>query len=307
MKGIIRRFPHRPKLSVVVVVYDMAREAPRTLQSLAVPYQTDITESDYEVIVIDNGSPQPLGRELVNNFGPQFKYHYVFNATKSPAGAINLGVTLCKGDKLCIYIDGARLASPGLLSTALRGFRLFLDPIIATLGWHLGPDVQQKSVTSGYCKEIEDGLLRNINWPHEGYRLFNISTLGLSSRRGYFSTPSESNALFMLRNTFNGMHGFDLAFDEPGGGLVNLDFFIRALEREQSQLIILLGEGTFHQIHGGASTRAHSPREDYFKNWAYKYQQIRGKPWEHPEKPAFYIGSLSSAALNALKTSFVQH
>jgi len=300
MMRLVRRFLRRPKLSVVVVVYDMGREALRTLRSLATPYQIDISEQDYEIIVMDNGSPQPLGKELVQSFGSQFRYQYVENASRSPAAAINQGVALSRGKLVGIYIDGARLASPGLLSTALRGSCLYDDPIVATLGWHLGPEVQQKSVLSGYCKQVEDALLESISWPLDGYRLFEISTLALSSRRGYFATPSESNALFMKHSTFDELHGFDTAFDEPGGGLLNLDFFIRALERGQSPLVMLLGEGTFHQIHGGASTGTQKTGEDSFQKWAEKYRQLRGKPWQHPVKTMTYIGKLSVTSYKSL-------
>lgn len=303
MNDWLRRLLRRPKLSVIVVVYDMAREAPRTLHSLALPYQMGITADDYEVLVMDNGSPQPLGPDLVRGFGSQFKYHYIRNAAKSPAAAINLGASLSRGEFLGIYIDGARIASPGLLSTANLAFGLYKDPVVATLGWHLGPDVQQKSVLSGYDKKTEDALIDSIGWPRDGYRLFEISTLAPSSNRGYFAAPSESNALFMRRSSFTEMHGFDVAFDEPGGGLVNLDFFIRALEREQSPLVMLLGEGSFHQIHGGASTGAEKPSENRFQTWADKYRRLRGKDWRHPQKPATYLGDIHPAALGSLRVS----
>ncbi|MEZ5285163.1 MAG: hypothetical protein R2712_10215 [Vicinamibacterales bacterium] len=54
--------PSAPALSVVVVVFDMAREAPRTLFTLSPAYQ-GLPADTYEVIVVDNGSSPPLGRE----------------------------------------------------------------------------------------------------------------------------------------------------------------------------------------------------------------------------------------------------
>ncbi|NDD63778.1 MAG: hypothetical protein EBZ36_07345, partial [Acidobacteria bacterium] len=39
----------------------MAREAPRTILSALPPYQKNVTASDYEVIVVDNGSTEPPG------------------------------------------------------------------------------------------------------------------------------------------------------------------------------------------------------------------------------------------------------
>ena len=56
---MIRSRSRRPSLSVVVVAYDMARELPRTLRSLAPDYQQGIAADDYEVVVVDNGSPTP--------------------------------------------------------------------------------------------------------------------------------------------------------------------------------------------------------------------------------------------------------
>ncbi|MBV9065146.1 MAG: glycosyltransferase, partial [Methylobacteriaceae bacterium] len=46
----------RPQISVIVVVYNIPREAPRTLYSLSAAYQQNIAAEDYEVIVVDNGS-----------------------------------------------------------------------------------------------------------------------------------------------------------------------------------------------------------------------------------------------------------
>ena len=53
-------------LSVVLVSYNMERELPRTLKSLAPANQVDMDENSYEVIVVDNGSTSPL---ILNFFG----------------------------------------------------------------------------------------------------------------------------------------------------------------------------------------------------------------------------------------------
>lgn len=281
----------------------MAREAPRTLHSLSGSYQRDIASQDYEVIVVDNGSPAPLGEAAVRACGANFQYRYVENAPPSPAAAVNLGVEMSRGEIVCIFIDGARLASPGLLSTALSGFALYPDPVVATLAWHLGPDVQQRSTLAGYDRAREDQLLEGIDWPAEGYRLFEISVFAASSREGFFVTPAESNALFLRREAFHELGGYDPAFDLPGGGLVNLDFFGRALERGGSPLVVLLGEGTFHQIHGGASTGAPDPGVDRFQQFAEQYRRIRGKPYRVRHKPAVYLGGLPPQALTHLEVS----
>lgn len=48
------------KISIVVVFYNMRREARRTLYSMSAEYQKDVGETDYEVIAIDNNSEYPL-------------------------------------------------------------------------------------------------------------------------------------------------------------------------------------------------------------------------------------------------------
>jgi hypothetical protein len=58
-----------PKLSVIVVGYNMARELPRTIRSLSPAMQRGIHPRDYEVILIDNGSTQPADEaELCASF-----------------------------------------------------------------------------------------------------------------------------------------------------------------------------------------------------------------------------------------------
>jgi cellulose synthase/poly-beta-1,6-N-acetylglucosamine synthase-like glycosyltransferase len=83
------REPDKPKLSVVVVVYNIPREAPRTLHSLSASYQRHIDPSDYEVIVVDNGSNPALDPQSVTSFGSNFRLIRVDPASPSPAHAIN--------------------------------------------------------------------------------------------------------------------------------------------------------------------------------------------------------------------------
>ena len=49
-----------PSLSVVIVIYNMEREARRSLYALSAAYQRDVTPDDYEVVVVDNGSAPPF-------------------------------------------------------------------------------------------------------------------------------------------------------------------------------------------------------------------------------------------------------
>src|SRR5262249_36058225 len=161
----------------------------------------------------------------------------------SPCCAINRGLALARGELCGVMIDGARLASPGLIAGAFRGRRLHPRPVISTLGFHLGPDVQMKSVSSGYDRVEGARLLDRVDWTRDGYRLFDISVFAGSSADGWFAPMAESNALFLTKDLWTQLGGYDERFRAPGGGLVNLDTYVRACTLPDSQLITLLGEG----------------------------------------------------------------
>lgn len=298
---MFRKLFRRPRLSIIVVVYDMAREAPRTLRSLSQSYQQGSDAAEYEVIVVDNGSPVPLGEEQVRHFGTNFRYHYIEDASSSPARAVNLGVEMSRGEYVCISVDGARINTPGLIASTLRALRAYENPTVATLNWHLGPKPQKQSIKEGYCKETEDELLKAISWPDDGYRLFEIGALGGSSMEGCFRAIGESNTVTLPRSEFERLGGYDVRFDLPGGGLVSADFFQRCCARPGSQLVILPGEGSFHQLHGGAS--ASEDIEKKFKHWLAHYEGLRGQPWRVKEFATAYLGKIPPQAFPYLEYS----
>lgn len=292
-----------PSVSLIVVVHDMGREALRTLASLTPEYQ-GLAADSYEVIVMDNGSAEPLGEECVGSYGRNFHYRLIDGATPSPAPAVNLGVSIAKGGVVGVAIDGARILSPGILGLASRAFGAYADPIVATLGWHLGPDVQGRSVGQGYDAATEDALLRDIGWPNDGYRLFEIASLAVSSGGGWFLPIAESNCLFVRSETFRGLGGYDERFDLPGGGLVNHDFFARACELSGTELVTLFGEGTFHQLHGGVATEA-APRrhKKLWREYEAQYTRLRGRPYRWPSKPSHLLGGVSPSVLESIRLS----
>src|SRR6201991_3313068 len=65
--------PPKPDVSVVVVIYNIPREAPRTLLSLSAEYQRDIGRDEYEVVVVDNGSTPPVDPALMAGLPGRFR------------------------------------------------------------------------------------------------------------------------------------------------------------------------------------------------------------------------------------------
>jgi glycosyltransferase involved in cell wall biosynthesis len=300
-----RPWRRRPLISVVVVIYDMEREAKRTLYSLSAAYQVGIDEADYEVVVVDNGSPKPFPRDYVESLDGNFRHYHLAEASASPTPAINFGAARSRGRYLGLMIDGARMLTPGVLGYTRRAIRAFPHGLITTLAWHLGPELQNYSLARGYSKQREDELLARIAWPHDGYRLFEIAVLAASSELGWFRPIAESNCMFMSRQAFEQIGGYDERFSMPGGGLVNQDAYLRASSLPGIERVVILGEGSFHQVHGGIATNAlEHDWQVRGREWIAQYELIKGVPYSPAEvEPQHFIGHAPSEARGFLRFS----
>jgi glycosyltransferase involved in cell wall biosynthesis len=286
-------------LSVVVVAYDMARELPRTLQTLAPDYQRGITAEEYEVVVVDNGSPTPVPASVADAFGGSIRLVRLDPAPPSPARAANHGLALARGDVIGLVVDGARLASPGLLAAASRAAGLGPRTVVTAPAFHLGPTTHMEAVGSGYDQAVEDALLADAGWETDGYRLFGLSTPAGSSARGLFGPMGESSSLFAARALWDELGGMDERFELPGGGLANHDLYLRACSLPGVELVVVLGEGTFHQYHGGAATA----RRYSWDEMQADYAAVRGGPHHPPRNPRLYLGTVPRAALGFVERS----
>ncbi len=127
----------KPSVSVVVVVYNMPREAPRTLHSLSASYQRHIDPDDYEVIVVDNGSNPPFDTRVIEGLSGNFRLVRIDDASPSPAPAVNRGLAEALGDVIGVMIDGARIVTPGLLHFASQGTLLDKTAVVVAPGWRM--------------------------------------------------------------------------------------------------------------------------------------------------------------------------
>jgi hypothetical protein len=279
-----------PTLSIIVVVYNMRREARRTLYSLSRKYQKEIEDLNYEVIVVDNGSSEPLGKEFVREFGENFSYLYLEEAPASPARAINVGAQRARGEVLAIMIDGAHVLTPKILYYAMWAFQIHSNPIVAPRYWFTGPGQQGETVRDGYGPEEEDQLFEQIGWPSDGYRLFEIGEF-IGPNHSWLSGFFESNCLFMRKDVFDAIGGANERFAFPGGGFLNLDLMREASEHEGVTLVTFLGEATFHQVHGGITTNVPPElREERVAMYRKQYREIRGREYQVPDQKVEYLG-----------------
>jgi cephalosporin hydroxylase/glycosyltransferase involved in cell wall biosynthesis len=283
-------------LSVVLVVYNMHREAARTLHSLSRSYQREVGDLDYEVIVVENGSEpeQRLGEEFVRSFGAEFRYIDLGDeATPSPVRALNRGIAASSGRNVALMIDAAHMLTPGVLHWGMLGLSTYKPAIVIAKQWYVGPGQQPEAVEGGYSREFEDRLLNAIDWPTDGYRLFEISHF--IGDRDWFDPEWESNCIFVPRLLLEQAGAMDENFSAPGGGFANLDFFERMVCTPGVTLVTMLGEGSFHQLHGGTTTNVADPHK-LIKSYDDEYKELRGRRFRVPPQLSHYIGTLPPSA-----------
>ena len=129
----------------------------------------------------------------------------------------------------------------------------------------------------------EAELLASIDWPNDGYRLFDISVLEVG--QSWPGPMLESNALCLPRASWKALGGYEARFSSPGGGAANPDMFSRACALPDVQLIKIANEGTFHQVHGGIATNATD--HAIFRKLALEYMKIRKKPLAPVRQPGW--------------------
>ena len=189
------------------------------------------------------------------------------------------------------------MVSPGCLAGTLQAFALFGRCVVTTPAWHLGPGVQNETVAYGYDQAAEDRLLDTVDWRGDGSRLFDLCAAMDPSCRGapWFGAMSESNVLGLHREDYARLGGFEEAFASRGGGAVNLDMYRRACEELGVPVVSLLGEGSFHQVHGGVSTNVR-PQAHPWEAIHAEYRRIRRRDFAWPSVAPVQLGRLQGPA-----------
>jgi hypothetical protein len=289
-------------LSIIVNFFNNQREAENTLHSMTRGYQSVPAGIPYEVIAVDNGSKQALSADRVRTFGPEFRYKYVATTSVSPVEAINAACREARGDEVLVVIDGAHILSPGVLNRTMDAFSLFPAPFVATVPFHLGPKHQTQSILEGYNQNAEDQLLRQYDWKRNGYELFKVAGAFADDSGGWFGCLFETGCFGMRKVDYLALGGLDERFQSRGGGLVNLDFFNRALSQKDLEYVMLLGEGSFHQVHDGVAsnaTRQTHPWEEFNQ----EYNRIKGISYEQVIKRPYHLGIIRTEVLHVVRSS----
>jgi cephalosporin hydroxylase len=249
---------------------------------------------------VENGSApeQLLGAAFVEQFGPEFRYLDLgLEATPTPADALNRGLELASGNVLCFMIDGAHILTPGVLRHAMAGMGTYAPSVVVTQQWYVGPGNQPDAMLTGYDQAEENSLFEHIEWPSDGYRLFDIGHF--IGDRDWFDGLWESNCIFVPRSILEQYGAWDERFSMPGGGYANLEFYERNGGTPDTNVVTILGEGSFHQVHGGTTTNVPDPieRRKTISGFAAHFADLQGRAFRGHGKTLHYVGTMFPRAM----------
>jgi hypothetical protein len=286
---------------VVVVVFDMPQQAMNTVYSLSPHCQQDVAARDYEVVGVENRSEHLLDPAEVEAIAANIRYLPRDEPGVSPAPALNAGAAASRAPVLALMVDGARMVTPGVVTNILRAQSLVPEPVVSVPGYHLGEALHPQAAAAGYTVEQDQRDLERLRWQEDGYRLFDRSVLSASCEQGYLRPIGESNCIALRRDLFLSLGGVDERFTSRGGGFVNLDLYRRAVDA--GTLVVLPGEGTFHQFHQGATTGAPDvDRDALLDEMREEYVRLRGIPHAPPGQSPILLGRVGAHAM-----PFLQH
>jgi hypothetical protein len=278
----------------------MSEEVINTLKTLDCSYQNEPRDS-YEVLVMENPSDNNLKNHDFSIYNAEIKYFYN-NENLPLTSAINNLSEKASGDYLIIIPDGARLLSKRVLHYCKQAINIDKKSIVAFHGFHLGLFPQQFSVEQKlYSKADEVSFLKSIDFPNNPDSLFLNASWAGSSNRGSFFEMAESNCLMLPKDLWLRVAGFDERLDIPSGGIANLDLYGRVISNFDHKLFFVLGEGCFHQLHGGDTT---SSNEKKFNKYKLDYKEKTGKEWRFVKRDDYeFLGRVPPQFLGLLKDS----
>jgi hypothetical protein len=294
----------QPRLSFILVVYNMQRQAMNTLYSLSARHQQNVDACDYEIIVVENASASTLVEADVLALGDNFRYFLRHESSQSPVGAINFGFSQIRAANICLMIDGARMVTPRVVEYALMGCTADIDALIAVPGYSLGWQDQRFNIEAAYDETAEMALLSSINWQQNGYRLFDIATISGANPNGCMNPLMECNCVITSAKNFAAIGGANPDFQLPGGGSINLHIFRQlGMLPASRHYFVMAGEGSFHQFHGGITTAQWSDLDEVLESHRKQLHSYWGNHFHSLRREAMLLGAVGSHAQKFLHFS----
>lgn len=293
----------RRRLTIIVVVHRMARQAANCIWSLTADRQQNVSAADYKIVVIENESDDVLGKDAAESMGANVHWFLSKARTQTPVFALGRGLLAGRTEHVGAVLDAAYIFTPRVVELTIVAARLAPNPVIAVPTYHLGEGQQHQTSREGYGEERERKLLDELDWRVDPYRLFQAAVPAPGNERGYLLPMAESGAVFVRRELLTTLQPELERFWMPGGGHVATYLLHEACRSDDAELIVLAGEGAFHQYHGGLLTSHHEDRAAVASRASLSLASIAGGPFERADVEPRLFGVISGAAHLPLRRS----
>lgn len=148
--AVQKRKPFMPKVSIIVPVYKSEEFIRECVDSaLAQSYR------DFELILVDDGSPDGCGRILDDYAAQDSRVKVVHQENGGPASARNAGLDIASGE-FVYFPDSDDILDPGLLETVIPRFEEGYDMVV--FGFSITPapsKAVQENMRYGVSEETE--------------------------------------------------------------------------------------------------------------------------------------------------------
>lgn len=182
--------------SVIVPTYNRQPLLEKCLQSL---FSQSLAASDFEVIVVDDGSTDGTREYLLLLRAANFRY--LTQEHLGPASARNLGAKNALG-KYLAFTDDDCLVPPNWLKTLAEAFE----------------GMDEAGAVGGYLEAPDEILERNPLAQLESFETHVIYGAGREEYLGGFESPAGgTNNVAYRRPLFEKLGGFDVNFPVPAG------------------------------------------------------------------------------------------
>ena len=225
---------------------------------------------------------------FVAGFGPEFRYSTSVTTPHRRRSPRSTAASPPRGPQP--RADDRRRPRPHARRAPLRHGR----PADLRPGGRRHPAVVRRSrpaaATPG--RRLRPGLrgpaVRQIGWPTEGYRLFEIGHF--IGDRDWFDGVWESNCLFVAARPARAGRRLRRELLDAGRR-VRQPRALRAAGRSPGiNVVTILGEGSFHQLHGGTTTNVAERTRWACSVRARHYAEIRGRGFRGPNKTVHFVG-----------------
>ena len=254
-------------------------------------YQRGIEDLDYEVhrrrerLGAGPAARRRLRRAASGPSSATSTWAPTAHARRRPSPSTGASPT-ARGETVALMIDGAHVLTPGVLHYGMPGCRAYEPASWPPSSGTSGPASRATRCSRATTRRSRTGSSTQIQWPDDGYRLFEIGHF-IGDRDWFDGIVGEQLPLRAPQAARAGRAASTTASRWPGGGYANLDLFERLGPTPgRHAWRRILGEGSFHQFHGGTTTNVADvdDRRHRVAPTASTSRELRGRPFLGPEQ-----------------------